>query len=227
MRFLTAAVAGLLGFGLAQAADIVTMPTANQLKQGEVDGAIYYLDLDMPAAAPQSVNYQTLYVGVTDWLELDIHRADVKDDEESYVLVGSIKLLSESATRPDLVVGMRNIGKAETTNSPVKELSDDPSYFISAAKTFMLGSQPGPPLVRAHLSYGTEDWTLLGEERHDGLFGGLQALITPSIGAIVLHDGNDLITGVTFMPKGMGLTFKAGTYGKHTWVGLSFQHDMY
>jgi hypothetical protein len=210
------------------AADIVTMPTANQLKQGEVDAAVYYLDLDMPAGAPQHVNYQTLYVGITDWLELDVHRADVDNDKESIVLVSSVKVLSETNTQPDVVIGVRNLTGEATTNNPLfREASDDPSYFVAAAKTFFLRETPGPPLVRAHLGLGTEDATLLGEERHDGLFGGLQFLFVPTLGAVVQHDGADLITGITYMPANTGLTLKAGTYGDHRWVGIAFNRDWF
>ncbi|MHB9134618.1 MAG: hypothetical protein ACYDBB_26390 [Armatimonadota bacterium] len=210
----------------AWAADIVTMPTANQLKQGEIDVAYYYLALDLPDGAPQSVHYQTLYVGLTDWLEVDAHRADVDKDKTSVVLVGSIKLLSESPTKPDLVIGVRNFTGTATTNNPMGlEASKDASYYITAAKTFFLQpAKPGPPLVRVHLGLGTEDNTLLGESRHKGLFGGLQALFVPTVGGIVQYDGRDLITGLTYMPKGTDLTLKFGTYGDHKWVGVSWLH---
>ncbi|MHB9024665.1 MAG: hypothetical protein ACYC7E_10905 [Armatimonadota bacterium] len=212
--------------GSAFAADIVTMPTANQLKQGEVDISAYYLDLNLGGPAPKYVNYQTLYVGLTDWLELDVHRADADIDKTSFVLVGSIKLLSETPTRPDVVIGARNITQEATTLSPFAEESKETSYFLSTAKTFFFTDVPGPPLVRVHLSVGTADNTLLGEERHEGVFGGFQFLLAPTVGAVVQHDGTDLITAVTFMPN-KHLTFKAGTYGKHRWVGISFLTDVF
>jgi len=215
--------------GCAFAADIVTMPTANQLKKGEVDVAVYYLDLDLPPVAPQNVNYQTLYVGLTDQIELDVHRADVDKDKTSVVLVGSLKLLSETQTMPDLVIGVRNFTGEETTNNPaIAEQSGDPSYFLSAAKTFFLRPEaPGPPLARVHLSVGTGDWTLLGEERHNGLFGGVQFLFLPWLGAVIENDGADTITGITIMPKNTGLTIKGGTFGDHTWVGVAYQRTWF
>lgn len=214
--------------GISLADDIVTMPTANQLKQGEVDVAVYYINTDFPKPMPQYVQYQTLYIGLTDKLELDIHRANVDNDKSSVVLVGSYKLLSETATTPDLVVGVRNFNGATTTNTAAKEKSDDPSIFLSAAKTFFFKpTMPGPPLVRVHLSIGSDDWTLFGEERHEGLFGGLQFLFTPCIGAVIQNDGQDTITGITIMPKNTGLTIKAGTFGDHTWVGLAWRKDLF
>jgi len=236
MRYVPIFIALLLAVGCAAYADdIVTMPTANQLKAGEVDIAAYYLGLDFPSFMPQHVQYQTAYVGVTDWLEIDAHRADVDKDRDSVVLVASARLLSEGPKRPDLVFGVRNLAGIQTTNAnnpatccDEREMSKKRSYFLSAAKTFFVEpTKPGPPLVRVHLSLGTEDWTLLGEKRHNGLFGGLQMLFQPNLGAVVQHDGQDLITGVTFMPGNMGLTLKAGGYGDHWWVGVAFRKDLW
>ncbi len=227
MRYLFLVTALAMLCGCAWADDIVTMPTANQLKGGEVDLAAYYIGLDMPAAAPQHIQYQTVYVGVTDWLEIDAHHATVDKDEESTVLVGSVKLLSESPTTPDLVAGIRNLTGEPTTKSPLRGKSEDRSYFLAAAKTFFFNpAAPGPPLVRVHLGLGTEDWTLFNEKRHEGLFGGLQFLFRPDLGAVIQDDGQDLITGLTYMPVGTGLTLKGGTYGDHWWVGLAFRKNM-
>lgn len=226
MRYVFIVAALMMIAGCAIADDIVTMPTANQLKAGEVDVAAYYLKLDLPnnAGAPQHVNYQVLGIGLTDQFELDVHRADVDRDRDSTVLVGSFKALSETPTLPDVVVGCRNLLGAATTNGPGKSLSEDRSYFVAAAKTFFANPlKPGPPLVRAHLGLGTPDWTLLGEVRHRGMFGGLQFLFRPDIGAVAEYDGQDLITGLTFMPKNTGLTVKGGTYGDHWWAGLALR----
>lgn len=226
MQRLCAIFALVLCAGIVLAADIVTMPTANQLKKGEVEVAAYYLDLKKAApAAPAFVNYETLYVGVTNWLEVDVHQANVDRDKNSTVFVGSVKLLSETPTLPDVVVGARNFTGAQTTNAPVP--SKLTSYFVCTAKTFFK-DKPGPPLVRLHLSYGTDDWTLLAEDRHNGFFGGMQFLLTPQIGAVGEYDGQNLITGLTYMPKGApGVTLKAGTYGKHTWVGVAYNKTLF
>lgn len=225
MRYGLIAIAVLMLAGCACADDIVTMPTANQLKAGEVDVAAYYIKLDLPSGAPQYVNYQTVYMGITDRLELDAHISQVDNDRNSTVLVGSLKVLSETQALPDVVVGCRNLLGQATTNHPAfKDKSRDRSYFVSAAKTFFADpTKPGPPLMRAHLSLGTPDWSLMTEERHDGLFGGLQFLFRPEIGGVIQHDGQDLITGLTIMPKNTGLTIKGGTYGNHWWAGLALR----
>ncbi|MCC6441920.1 MAG: hypothetical protein IT210_00535 [Armatimonadetes bacterium] len=229
MRYLLILFALLLA-GAALADDIVTMPTANQLKAREVDVALYYLDLDNQSPAPRFVQYQTAYIGLTDKVELDIHRAAVDNNETSIVLVGSVRLLSETKVLPDLVAGVRNLGGEATIINPpgapvdLRAKSRKRSFFVSAAKTFFMNpAAPGPPLVRAHLSLGTEDWTLLGEKRHEGLFGGLQFLFHPEFGGILLNDGQDTITGITYMPKNTGLTIKGGTYGDHTWFGVAYR----
>jgi hypothetical protein len=219
----------VLGALAALAADIVTMPTANQLKQGQVELADYYLDLSYPGVptAPRFVHYQTAYVGLTNYLELDVHHAIVDRDANSTVLVASAKLLSESPTQPDVVVGVRNFTNAATTNNlAVRSDSKKASYYISTAKTFFkyADRKPGPPLVRLHASYGTSDWTLLGQERHNGLFGGMQFLALPWLGGAVEYDGRDTITALTYMPVHTpGLTIKAGTYGPHQWLGVAYQ----
>lgn len=222
--FLLAVCCALLSC-VAQADDIVTMPTANQLKAREVDVAAYYLDLHLPSGAPQFVHYQTLYVGLTDRVELDFHRAEVNRDAVSVVTVATLKLVSEGPATPDVVLGVRNVTGEATTNDPaVRSKSRRRSVFATAAKTvFLREGVQGPPLVRVHAGLGTEDWTLLNEKRHEGLFGGLQFLFHPVVGAVVQHDGRGWITGVTIMPPRTGLTVKGGTFGDHSWYGVAFR----
>ncbi len=225
MRFVIVCIAVMMLASCVFADDVVTMPTANQLKAGEIDVAAYYLKLDMPTGAPQHVNYQTVYVGITDRLELDAHIANVDVDRDSTVLVGQFKVLSETQKLPDLVVGCRNLTGQPTTNlKALHDRSKDRSYYVSAAKTFFANpDQPGPPLVRLHVSLGTSDWTLLAQERHNGLFGGMQFLFRPEVGCVLEYDGQDLITGLALMPKSTGLTIKGGTFGEHWWAGLAFR----
>ena len=225
MRTLAASLCALVLATAVWADDIVTMPTANQLKAREVDVAAYYLDLKMPPGAPQFVHYQTLYVGLTDKLEVDFHRAQVNRDAESIVTVVTLKLVSEGPATPDVVVGIRNLfGETTTFNPAVRGKTGKKSVFAAAAKTYFLKPDvQGPPLVRVHFALGTEDWSLMNEKRHDGAFVGLQALITPTLGAVVQHDGRDWITCVTIMPAGSGLTIKGGTYGDHRWYGVAYR----
>jgi len=220
MRYAVVALAVLLLAGSAFAGDIVTVPTANQLKQGQIDLAYYYLGLDVPGDQ-DAVQVQTVYLGLTDRIEVDAHRYDLKNGPEDIIVNATVALLRETATMPDLVIGGRNIGGTKVFDVPG---SDKESWFIAAAKTLNL-PETGPPkipIVRLHAALGTEDKTLLGEERHDGLFGGVQILLTPEIGAVALHDSQDLITGLTYTPKNTGFTLKGGTYGDHWWVGLSW-----
>ncbi len=228
MRSFAIVVGALVLAAAALADDIVTMPTANQLKAREVDVAAYYLDLKMPSGAPQFVHYQTLYVGLTDMIELDFHRADVNRDAESVVTVLSLKLASEGPETPDFVLGVRNLFAQPTTHHPdFRSKTKRVSVFGTAAKTYFLkeGIQ-GPPLLRVHVGVGTEDWTLLNEKRHEGPFGGVQALIVPTVGAVVQWDGRDWITALTFMPPSSGVTIKGGTYGDHRWVGVAYRKQL-
>ena len=216
--------------GCVLADDIVSMPTANQLKKGEVDLAAYHMSLDNPLGAPQSAEYQTLYIGLTDWLEIDAHHVALDNNRESTVLVASVKVLSETKVLPDVVVGCRNLGGTATLEHAPQWLIDktkEQSYFLCTAKTFFCNPlKPGPPLFRAHLSFGTADYTLLGDRRHDGFFGGLQMLLSPTLGLVAEHDGENVITGVTIMPKNTGLTIKGGSFGPHLWFGLAFRKQL-
>lgn len=218
------AIAMLLVFALAGscfAADIVTVPTANQLKQGQVDVAYYYVSLNFDAPAPQHVHAQTVYFGLTDRIELDAHRYDIDGVSASTIINASVLLMSETVTIPDVVIGGRNLGGSEVGGVPG---SDKRSWYVAAAKTLNLPQYGAPelPIIRLHAGLGTEDLTLFEEPRHKGLFGGVQALLTPDIGAVALHDGQDIITGLTYSPQGSGLTIKGGKFGSHWWAGLSW-----
>lgn len=214
-------VLAVLATACVFAADIVTVPTANQLKSGQFDAAFYYIGLDWQKPAPQNVMVQTVYLGLTDKIEVDLHRYDIDKAGQDTIINASYLLMSETMVMPDIVVGIRNATGTDVSGAPK---SDKRSYYVAAAKTLKLpaGGPPALPIVRLHAGIGTKDYTLLGEDRHGGLFGGVQSLLTPEIGAVVLHDSQDLITGLTYTPKNTRLTMKGGTFGDHWWVGLSW-----
>ena len=209
----------VLAAGAAPAGDIVTVPTANQLRAGEVDMAVYYIGLqDLPM---EFVRAQTLYVGLTDEIELDAHRYDVDPAlpgiKPETIWNATYLVLAEDAKQPSLVIGGRDLSRTY----------GHASYFLSAAKTLNppVAGPPTEPIVRLHLSVGTEDNTLLGEPRHEGLFGGIQAIVRPAspmIGLVGLYDGQDIITGVTVVPEPGWPTIKGGTFGDHWWLGVSY-----
>lgn len=195
--------------------------------------AYYHADLNTPSHQPQNIEVPCYYIGITDRLELDVQGMAVDKDVTSVLLNGNLLLLRESPTTPDLVVGCRNMGATPTTNNPpfspinYRSKSANQSYYLCAAKTFFLhpsaGGPPKPPLIRLHACLGTADWTIGLEERHEGLFGGAQALITPYLGAIVLYDGADLITGLAIAPGPPGLAIRAGGFGDRWYVGVAYR----
>jgi hypothetical protein len=194
------------------------------VKAGEVDLAAYYISVDrdslIPPLRPLGIDYvraQTVYIGLTDKLELDAHRYDIDVLGAATIWNATYVLQSEDPTRPIVVLGARDM----------TEVYDDASYFISAAKTLNppIGGPPTEPIYRLHLSLGTEDNTLFGEPRHEGLFGGVQIVMRPAdpfLGVIGLYDGQDVITGVTCVPEPGWPTLKGGTFGGHWWVGISY-----
>jgi hypothetical protein len=212
-----------LGAAAAPAADIVTVPTANQLRAGEIDLAGYYIFVDNDALVDAiqpldigSVRAQTFYMGLTDEVELDIHRYDVDKVGKDSIYNLNVLVLKEDAKRPNVVIGGRDL-----TNE-----YGHASYYLCSAKTLNppVAGPPTGPIYRLHLSVGTEDKTLFAEGRHEGLFGGIQILFRPSdpaIGLIALYDSTDVITGLTYVPKPRWPTFKGGTFGGHWWVGVS------
>lgn len=213
-----------LGLGTALAGDIVTVPTANQLKAGEVDLAVYYISVDesslIEPLRPMDIDYvraQTLYVGLTDRIELDAHRYDVNELGTATIWNATVVLQQEDLKRPIIVLGGRDLSR-EYANA---------SYFVSAAKTLNppVAGPPTEPIIRLHVSLGTEDNTLFGEERHEGIFGGVQVLFrpaNPAVGAVALYDGQDIITALTFVPEPGWPTIKGGTFGGHLWLGASY-----
>jgi hypothetical protein len=210
--------------GAAFAGDIVTVPTANQVKAGEMDVADYYIAVDDEALPGflrghgiKFVRAQTLYVGLTDQVELDVHRYDVDKLGANTIFNSTVVVQPEDLKRPIIVVGGRDLSR----------VYGHASYFVSAAKTLNppVGGPPTGPIYRLHLSLGTEDKTLFGEERHEGLFGGIQVLAKPTfpqVGVVALYDGQDIITALTYTPTPKWPTFKGGTFGGHTWYGISY-----
>ena len=226
-RFLVVMAALLLlaiTSGAALAADIVTVPTANQLQAGEIDLAVYYISVDrgslIPPLRPLDIDFvrvQTLYLGVTDEVELDVHRYDIDVAGSDTIFNATVVLQHEDLNRPGLVLGVRDLSREY----------GHASYFLSAAKTLNppVGGPPTETIIRLHASLGTEDNTLFGEERHEGIFGGVQALLrpaSPAVGVVALFDGQDVITGLTVVPEPGWPTVKAGTFGGHWWIGANY-----
>jgi len=213
-----------LGGGTVWAGDIVTVPTANQVKAGEIDVADYYIFVDNDALIepiqPLDIDFvraQTFYMGLTDEVEIDIHRYDVDVLGADTIFNATVLVLKEDMKKPNVVIGGRDLSN----------VYGNASYFLSAAKTLNppVGGPPTKPIVRLHLSLGTEDNTLFAEGRHEGLFGGIQVLFrpaNPAVGLVALHDGTDVITGLTVVPKPGWPTLKGGTFGGHLWVGASY-----
>jgi len=205
-----------LTVGAAFATDIVTVPTANQLKAGEIDLAAYHIELD-DFGPVDNVRAQTLYAGLTDKIELDVHRYDVDEVGVTTIFNATYLILVENEKNPNVVLGGRDL-TSEYGHA---------SWYVAAAKTLNppVGGPPTGPIYRVHLGLGTADNTLLGETRHEGIFGGLQVMVKPTfpqVGAIALYDGQDVITGLTYTHAPNWPTLKGGTFGDHTWIGLSY-----
>jgi hypothetical protein len=207
-----------------RADDIVTVPTANQYRKGQVDVAGYYVGLQNPVGAPQNLTLAALNMGMTDRIELDGYWQDIDKDKQAIVLTGYLRLLRETVRQPGLVVGCKNMNGASTTNAPLySQLSRERSYFICAVHTVPFNRHSkAPPLVRVHLCLGTADWTLGNVKRHQGLFGGLQFILRRDFGISLLNDGADFIPALVYIPGNSGFLMKAGMLGPHWLAGVAY-----
>ena len=109
MRLLCMVSALVFVASVVSAYDIITVPTADQLREGEIELAYYYAFLKYDDPNPEFIQVLTLYVGVTDRLELDAHMYAVNDNETSVFPIGNVKLLSEAEHGADLVFGCKNM----------------------------------------------------------------------------------------------------------------------
>jgi len=221
-------VVALVAYALpALAGDIVTMPSANQVGGGDVDLAQYYVSFDYPPGLPEHAFMTTMYVGVTDRVEVDVWYVDPNEGSPNVTILNATALLlsQRKGDLVDLVAGVRDIGDdLENLFGP----DFDRGIFVAAAKT--LNPPPGPPtpadcpIWRLHLGVGDELGfaTDLNRMNKGGVFGGVQALVTPQLGAIALWDGTDDIVGLTYTPKPAGPTYKGGVFGRHFWLGVEY-----
>jgi len=213
----------------ARGDDILAMPTANMLDRGQMEFAYYHVDLPAPHGGPENIEAQVLYAGLTDYIELYAQRIAIDKDVTSVVLNGDLRLMKETPTTPQMVIGCRNIGATPTTNNPpfgtinYRARSANQSYYFCTYRTFYLKDAGQPPFIKLHACVGTSDWTLGLQRRHDGLFGGIQALITPYLGVVALYDGADSITGVAIAPGPPGLAIRAGMFSDSFYVGVAYR----
>lgn len=200
----------------APAADIVTLPTANQLKAGQVEAAYYRLDLDYPPGAPTNMGLATLYYGFSNRFEVDAWWIDPNKGGDEIVINPSYLLVQESSNKPSLVVGAQDLFNA---------LKGKPSWYVAGAKTIRARKGGLFPVVRLHAGWGSK--------ANSGFFGGVQAMIYGPLGMVLLHSqnegllgGENLIAGLTFTFPKMPLVLKGGVLGKHTWIGIAYTFDL-
>jgi len=214
IRCLLMAVFAVLA-SAAMAADIVTLPTANQLKADQLEIAYYRLDLDFKnPAAPGKANLTTVYWGITDRLELDAWWYDPEKGGSDLALNASFLVIPEGEVMPAVVVGVQDI----TTALPTGKLS----WYAAAAKNVIVSeARRFFPVVRLHGG--------VGAKQNNGIFGGVQALVTRNLGAVVLYSSNEAllggrnwITGLTYTFPKTPLVLKFGTLGRHNWFGAAY-----
>lgn len=207
----------LIAQQMALGSSIITMPTADVAPVGAANVATYVVNFDgMPEGAPTGMNVHILYAGIARNLEVEANVYDVnKSGPRQDFFVLTYKAMDETATMPQISVGVKN-PFGEILGNDDDPLDDSPTYFVAAVKTLMAPApgEPFTPVVRLHAGLGTN--------YHEGIFGGIQALLTPKLGVAALHDANDMLFAATYKPSEKLPTFKAGTLGDHTWFGLDY-----
>jgi hypothetical protein len=206
----------------AVAYSIVNVPTANQAALREVNLAYYSMSVDRLPVTHKDIII--IYSTVAPNFEVEYFHININKGAPSQNLVNaSYRLVSETAQMPDVVVGAKNIFEDDHSPNPDEQKR---SYYIATAKT-LNPPKPGAawqPVVRLHVNYGTRE--------HRGLFGGVQIAVTPQLGIAAMKFssspyvdtffGNSMEYAIVYsLGKGRP-TLKAGTLGRHEWVGLDY-----
>lgn len=201
------------------ASSIITMPTADVAPQGLVNVAAYavnFNDLPDPPLAPSGMNVFIAYGAIAKNLEVEANIYDQKDGFDTLTFFNlTYKVVEQTATMPQISVGVKNVLGEDLGNGDVAP-NDDATYFVTAVKV-ITGPAPGEPfkpVVRLHLG--------LGNNLHNGIFGGIQAMVTPQIGLALLNDAESTLISAAYKPSANSPTFKAGTLGDHTWFGIDY-----
>ena len=188
--------------GAALAEDIMNVPTANQQNAGAVKLAYTSSDPHNPnPAAPSHINCYKAFIGLTDRLEVDARVIDPNHGVMAKTHWNATALLvKEDAEKPNVVLGVNDISQQYVYSAgPRAGRRAERAYFLASAKTVVnapvRGQAPKFPLVRLHLSVGTK--------RHSGIFGGLQAKVTPKLGAVAFFFRDD----VQFAPDDSGWVY--------------------
>ena len=206
-------LAVLVTAGSALATDLVTMPLGNRAPvQGwEVDGI--YVATDAGPLGPDYTVFLEGYYQATPEIEVGFIHVKPEGVDSQTEVSAAYSILLETAEKPAVIVGAYNLLGSDWG------ASDDISPYVMAAKTLRLPKLGPPsfsdPVIRAHLGYGTE-------YHGDALFGAVQALLTPNIGAIVLHYNDESGIAGTYIFK-PGLEASVGVYADDPFVRVGAQ----
>ncbi|MHB8993733.1 MAG: hypothetical protein ACYC63_00615 [Armatimonadota bacterium] len=207
MKKLVLLVALIAAVGLAVpafAGDIVAMPTGNMMGARTVE--LNYINWRNFSPAGDDANIFEAFVGVTDYLELDVLHFDPTGGGDSVTEANAyLRLIKESPKHPSLIIGATNILGSDWVMG-----SDEVSPFILGAYNISCpAGRPSfnDPLVRMHLAWG--------DKFHgDRWFGGFQFLFTPRFGAAAFnYQGEPSYVGVYTVSKALELRagWKSGT----------------
>jgi len=181
----------------AFAADIVGMPVANLPKGGNVEFNYIYWRTPVPGLSHIAVT--EIYYGITDQFEINTLTFAPQGAGTETELNVSYAVLPETPETPSLVVGATNLAEKPARALPGQTLPNSQVAPFAVSAYNLMVPQNGPPslenpLIRLHLGYGTEI-------HGDKFFGGVQFLVDPHVGGVVLNYQGQPAYMLTVIPE--------------------------
>jgi len=202
------------GGGMAWAADILLMPSAEQVGTGEQKIS---LSLVNPReAGVGDLTLYEVYYGLSDSVEISWIKGNQTGAEDSKAFNISYLVVPETQDNWATAVGVVNVGGDRYFGG------DDRSYYLAFYRTqeqgrSARGGQKNVPGYRYHLGYGTKS--------HDGFFGGLQIMTSSRmwIGGFSYTGRPTYLVDYTLREKvGSKVSLRGGYLGGDPWFGVSY-----
>jgi len=156
---------------------------------------------------PNRLDIENAFIGINARLELDINNFKLERVPAKTTIDLQYLISPEGHSKPAIALGIQDI----------TEQIDDSSVYLAMVKVVSPTSRKGPiyPVVRLHLSYGTEP--------REAFFGGVQVRWSPEFATVTLSDGHDGILGAGYFVPKTTLILKAGTFGNKPFWGAEYR----
>lgn len=218
MKPLLAALLLVAGTAHAQTltgtAGLLTIPTAEMYADGTAMAGVGVLHRDADPYQRGQSNVAPYYASITflPFLELGFRFTTIVDERDALgdrMLMIRARLLSETATRPAVALGLHDFFRS--TSSETRRYN---ALYLVASKN--LSHWLGLPLS-AHLGYGSDVMSAKSHQ-YAGLFGGLDYTLLPETAPLQAH----------LLAEYDGDLFALGTRLRYRWLyALAALHDFH